>query len=131
MNITPDMLDMKIDDDPLDPNKVWEDVINLIESREQWINKQKYKSATKKEFYNTMTIKYKELYTKTPTLFEKSCNGGFESEEEIQKLEYMIEMSNKIKNNSDTFENINKEVGKKFADEYVNPIVEKLDKEKN
>ena len=131
VNITPEMLDTKIDDNPLNHDQVWEDVINLIEDREKWINKEKYKTSNKKQFYSLMTEKYKELYTKTPTLFEKSCNGGFEKEEDIQKLEYMIEMSKKIQKDPSSFDNVNKEIGKKFADEYVNPIVEKLNKEKN
>ena len=43
----------------------------------------------------------------------------------------MIEMSKKIQKDPSSFDNVNKEIGKKFADEYVNPIVEKLNKEKN
>ena len=42
----------------------------------------------------------------------------------------MLDMMRKIENKEDTFENVNKSVGKKFADEYINPIVDKLEEKR-
>ena len=49
---------------------------------------------------------------------------------EMTKLKYMINMLNSMKNKDKTFENASKEVGEKFAEEYIKPLVDKLDKAK-
>lgn len=113
-----------------DPDKIWTDVIELIECREKWIEHTEFLGYDKQKFVNEMKDKFEELYFKTPTIFEKCCNGDFENESEFDKLEYMLDMTRKIRQNSskDNYDNITKIVGEKFADEYINPLVDKMEK---
>jgi hypothetical protein len=112
------------------PDEVWTDVIALIENREQWSINKKFRGFNKPQFIKQMMIDFENLYSFCPTLFEKCCEGDFEQEDEFDKLVYMLDMMRKIENKEDTFENVNKSVGKKFADEYINPIVDKLEEKR-
>lgn len=112
----------------MDPDTVLETVINLIEDREKWLDRKDYTTLNKRAFIIKMREKYLDLAETAPTIFEKCCEGEFEKEENIQKLEYMIEMSKKIRTNPNKYEDINKEVGAKFAKEYITPVVNKLEK---
>ena len=46
-------------------------------------------------------------------------------------MEYMINLMRSMKDKKKTFESASQEVGKRFADEYIQPLVDKLDKEKS
>lgn len=114
------------------PDKIWEDVIGLIECRENWDNKTEFINYDKQKFVNEMKDKFDELYFKTPTIFEKCCNGDFDDESEIEKLEYMLEMTRQLRLNSskENYDNITKKVGEKIANEYVNPVLDKINSDK-
>jgi len=112
------------------PDEVWNDVIALIENREKWSVNQKFRGFNKNDFIRQMMRDFENLYSFCPTLFEKCCEGDFEQEDEFNKLVYMLEMMRKIENKEDTFENVNKKVGEKFAEEYINPIVDKLEEKR-
>lgn len=112
------------------PDEVWDIVIKLIEEREEWVKQNRYKNFTKSEFVKTMMMNYDDFYHYAPTLFEKCCEGDFEDEKEFNKLVYMLEMTRVIENKEDTYDNVNKKVGEKFAEEYVSPIVEKLEEKR-
>ena len=112
------------------PDEIWDVVISLMEEREKWTNKEKYQNLSKNDFIKIMMKDFEELYHFAPTLFEKCCVGDFEKEDEFNKLVYMLEMVKVIENKEDTYENVNKRVGEKFAEEYVNPIVEKLEEKR-
>lgn len=123
-----DMLDEK---EQLDPDYVWETVINVIEDYESWKDETNYKGKTNVQFKDEMKQKYGKLYLNAPGIFTKCCNGDFTNEAEFDKLVYMLEMSRKIRRGDDTRDNVEAEVGKKFAAEYVQPVIDKLDKKKH
>ena len=51
-------------------------------------------------------------------------------EAEIQKLMYMITKMRQINNQNSSYEDASKDVGARFAQEYVDPLVAKLDADK-
>ena len=67
-----------------------------------------------------------ELFKDCPTIFKQCMEGSME----LDKLNYMLNMMKKVSNNESSYEQASKDVGQRFADEYLNPLVEKLDKEK-
>jgi len=48
----------------------------------------------------------------------------------MDKLKYMLDMIRSMGEKKTTYENASKEVGQRFADEYVKPLVDKLEREK-
>ena len=114
------------------PDKIWEDVIGLLEQREAWCEHTNYKGYDKNKFVDKMKDKYSELYYKTPTIFEKCCDGDFENDDEVEKLEYMLDMTRKLRKDPSkkNYDNMTKTVGERFANEYVNPILNKLNSDK-
>ena len=66
------------------------------------------------------------LKEKVPTLF----NMIVEKECDIDKLNYMLHMYSQVYNGQKSQENAEKEVGQRFANEYVKPLVDKLENDK-
>ena len=120
------------DQEQPNPDKIWEDVIGLLEQREAWCDRTKYQGYDKTKFVNKMKDIFTELYYKTPTIFEKCCDGDFENEDEVEKLEYMLDMTRELRKNPSkkNYDNVTKKVGERFADEYVNPVLNKLNEDK-
>ncbi len=48
----------------------------------------------------------------------------------MDKLKYMLDMMRTMGEKKTTYENASKEVGQRFADEYIKPLVDKLENEK-
>jgi hypothetical protein len=119
-----DMLD---EEESLNPDYVWETVIDVLEDYESWKDQTSHKGKTNKQFTEDMKKKYGKLFLNAPGIFTKCCNGDFQKDDEFDKLVYMLEMSRKIRCGGDTHENVEREVGKRFADEYVKPTIDKLE----
>tara|TARA_B100001964_G_C13853905_1_gene431375 strand:- start:120 stop:497 length:378 start_codon:yes stop_codon:yes gene_type:complete len=114
----------------IDPVKVRQDVNGIINERKRWKNNEDYHGFTKKEFGQVMVSKYPYLSDNSRTMFEKCIDGEMEQPDQMEKLEYMLSMLERVQGNQHSYENVSKEIGQKFADEYVKPLVDKLDKEK-
>ena len=114
-----------------DPAKIRECVNGIILERKRWRNGEDYHGFTKKEFGEVMVSKYTYLSDNSKTMFEKCIDGEMDNPDQMQKLEYMLSMLERVQSKQNTYENVSKEIGQKFADEYVKPLVDKLDAEKN
>ena len=110
-----------------DPDKIWDETNNLKTDRYNWKMGKDYKDCNKEEFVKKMESKYAYLFDSSCTIFKNIIeNEKFD----MDKLKYMIDMMRSMKDKKKTFESASREVGQRFADEYVKPLVEKLDKEK-
>lgn len=109
-----------------DPKKILESVIFLMNSREEWLSNKKYTDLNRNKFELLMQSKEGYLYEECPTLFKQCMEGSME----MDKLKYMLNMMEKVNKNESSYENVTKAVGERFAEEYINPLVKKLDKEK-
>lgn len=63
---------------------------------------------------------------KVPTLYQMLENGNCDE----SKLTFMLGMYNRVYSGAVKKDDADKVVGKKFADEYVQPLVDKIDKNK-
>ena len=112
--------------------KVLEDVMGITEDWIQWTSRNKYVNYSPDDFGKEMMEKYPYLFEHSMTLFEKSIKGDFNKREELEQLEYMFDMSEKVKASSNqerAYKDVSVVIGKKYADKYVKPLVDKLDKE--
>lgn len=66
--------------------------------------------------------KYPEFAKAFPVLFASACEPNFD----FVRFRYMINMRDKITNNTTTLEDASKEVGQTLFDKYVQPIVNTL-----
>jgi hypothetical protein len=70
---------------------------------------------------------YKYLKECSTTVFKNILE---EDNFDMDKLKYMLDMMRDMGEKKTTFENASKEVGQRFADEYIKPLVDKMNKEK-
>ena len=110
-----------------DPDKIWDETNNLKKDRYNWKMGKDYKDCNKDEFEKKMESKYVYLFESSSTIFKNIIE---DENFDMDKLKYMIDMLRSMKEKKKTFETASKEVGERFANEYVKPLVEKLDKEK-
>lgn len=68
-----------------------------------------------KEFKNT----YDDFFTKYPNLFEMCCKPNCN----MQMLEYMMEMLEKVHGNDTSQDDASVKVGQMLFDTYVNPVL--------
>lgn len=109
-----------------DPDKIWQQANSLKQERYEWKMGLNHKDCNREEFITKMETTYSYLKESSNTIFKNLIE---EDEFDMKKLKYMIDMLNSMKNKNKTFENASKEVGEKFAEEYIKPLVDKLDKE--
>ena len=114
----------------IEPDEVEKRIIEITKSRRQWRSKDACRGVSVGDFKKKMLEEHSDFLKKCPILFEKAVNGDFEKKDDQNKLKYMLSMMSKVNKKTHTFEDASKEVGQRFADEYVKPLVEKLDKEK-
>ena len=110
-----------------DPNKIWEEVNALKKQRYEWKMGLNHKDCNREEFIAKMETTYSYLKESSNTIFKNLIE---EDDFDMKKLKYMVDMMKSMKSKEKTFESASKEVGEKFAEEYIKPLVEKLDKEK-
>ena len=110
-----------------DPDKIWEEANALKKDRYEWKMGLNHKDCNKEEFVQKMEKTYKYLKESSSTIFNNFIE---EDNIEMDKLKYMLDMMRSMGEKKTTYENASKEVGQRFADEYVKPLVDKLDKEK-
>jgi len=109
-----------------DPEKILASVNFLMTSRDEWLSNKNYTDLNRNQFELLMQTKESNLFEECPTIFKQCIEGSME----MDKLHYMLNMMKIVNKNEASYENITKAVGERFAEEYINPLVEKLDKEK-
>ena len=111
-----------------------DDILSLINQVKSqfcaWKNKTDYHDFSEKEFREVMESKFPDFSKSKKILFEKCINGDFTQHQEMSKLMYMLDKMKQIQAQQTNFEDASKEVGQKFADEYVQPLVDRLDAKK-
>lgn len=105
----------------LDIQKLKLEVYALCDDTINWFTKKKdeYVHLNKSEFIDTMKIKYEYLYNNSVTLFDRCIIGDLN----IQQLDFILEMLNKINNGAD-FHTTSVAVGQKLVDVYVKPLID-------
>ena len=105
-----------------------DDILSLINQVKSqfcaWKNKTDYHGFSEKEFREVMESKFPDFSKSKKILFEKCINGDFTQPQEMSKLMYMLDKMKEIQAQQTNFEDASKEVGQKFADEYVQPLVD-------
>lgn len=110
-----------------DPDKIWQQANSLKQERYEWKMGLNHKDCNREEFITKMETTYSYLKESSNTIFKNIIE---QDNFEMTKLKYMIDMMRSMKSKEKTFENASKEVGEKFAEEYIKPLVDKLDKAK-
>ena len=110
-----------------DPDKIWEEANALKNDRYRWKMGLNHKDCNKAEFVQKMEKTYKYLKESSSTIFNNLIE---EDNIEMDKLKYMLDMMRTMGEKKTTYENASKEVGQRFADEYIKPLVDKLENEK-
>lgn len=111
-----------------DPDKIWDEANKLKQDRYNWKMGKNFQECNKEDFTKRMETKYNYLFTSSSTMFKNLIE---DDKFDMDKLEYMINLMRSMKDKKKTFESASQEVGKRFADEYIQPLVDKLDKEKS
>jgi hypothetical protein len=79
-----------------------------------------------KDRTETFERKYPDFAKHYNHLFDMACQTTFD----MEKLEYMIAMRDRVRAGGVSVEDASKEVGQKFFDIYVKPKIDELDKKK-
>ena len=95
-------------------------VLEIMEQTRKWHAKREYQNMTREQFGEAMQNKFNFLYNNSSTLFDRCIIGDIN----LQQLDYMISMINKV-NNGSNYQTVTQEVGQKLVDIYVKPLIEK------
>ena len=109
-----------------DTKKILNSVKYIINERDAWLTNKKYTELNRNQFELKMQTEEEDLFNECPTIFKQCMEGSMD----LDKLNYMFGMMKKVHKNESTYEQASRDVGQRFAEEYLNPLVEKLDKEK-
>ena len=110
-----------------DPDKIWEEANALKKDRHEWKMGINFKACNELEFKEEMETKYAYLKECSSSIFTNFLNG---ENLEMDKLKYMLDMMRSLKEKKMSHDEASKEVGATFAEQYIKPLVDKLDKEK-
>jgi len=115
-----------MDENGIKADKIWDEANRFSTDKYNWKMGKDFKDCNETEFTTKMEIKYNYLKSNTSSIFNQIIQ---QEKIDMDKLKYMLDMLRSIGKKQISFENASKEVGQKFADEYVKPLVDKLDKE--
>tara|TARA_B110000967_G_C18554204_1_gene396874 strand:- start:87 stop:494 length:408 start_codon:yes stop_codon:yes gene_type:complete len=110
-----------------DPDKIWEESNALKTDRHEWKMGINFKEYNELEFKSEMETKYAYLKMCSSSIYTNFLNG---ENLEMDKLKYMLDMMRSLKDKKMSHEEASKEVGATFAEQYIKPLVDKLEKEK-
>jgi hypothetical protein len=113
-----------------DPDELMEVINKILKERSDWKAKRRFMKYTEKDFINYVQYEYKDYVMKAPSLFEKVSNGSLDNPEELARLTDMISKLRAVKREEISMEDQSKQIGQEYADKYVKPIVDELDKDK-
>lgn len=104
----------------VDTIKLKTDINALGADTRSWHSKRDFRDMDRTEFVDAMKVKYEYLFTNSATLFERVMQGDLN----IQQLDYMLAMIDKVNSGSD-YHKTCVEVGQKLVDVYVKPLLDK------
>ena len=110
----------------LNPDLVQKNVKELLNKRDEWSRGKLYQGCSLEEFRVHMETEHEYLSKNAMTLFKMCIEGNLD----MSKLTQMLALIRQVQNGSQQKETADKIVGKKLADLYVQPLVDKLEKEK-
>ena len=110
----------------LDPNQVDKSVKELLVKRKQWLAGSLHSGSSVEEFSVHMETECDYLFKNALSLFKMCVEGTLD----IRKLDQMLTLMRQVQSGQQNKETADKIVGKKLADVYVQPLVDKLDAEK-
>ena len=102
---------------------IWDEVKQIIIEKKKFDNKKSYLNLNFDQFKNKLKKKFNNLSTNFPTIFEKTINGTMD----MSRLKFMLNMINKVNNNEITEHNASVQIGEKLVNEYVKPMIDKLE----
>ena len=108
-----------------DPDKIWEEANGLKKDRYEWKMGLNHRIVIKKNLLKRWNKHINK--ESSSTIFKNFIE---EDNIEMDKLKYMLDMMRSMGEKKLSYENASKEVGQRFADEYVKPLVDKLNKDK-
>ena len=113
-----------------DPYKIEKELVSLLKDRNRWRTGQGFKDLNPKQFQDQMKETYKYLHDTSETLFKGSFDGMFDTPAGRDRIKHMLKLMKDIYDGKKKQEDVDKQLGRELADEYVNPIVDKLEKDK-
>lgn len=81
-------------------------------------------------FKKQMEEKYNYLYKTSKGLFDKCLMNDFKDKRNLKRINEMIAHLKNIYNGKVSRDNVDRQLGAKYAREYVDPLVKNLDKNK-
>lgn len=110
----------------IDMDRIMMEILDI--TKELTAQKTKPQTIQEKEhFKKNMRHKFRYIANNSETLFDKALRGDFAKDEEIAKLEYLFDKMNSIKSGRQSKDEAEKDIGQKFAEEYVQPVIDRLD----
>jgi hypothetical protein len=110
----------------LDPDKVDKCVHELLKKRKQWENGTSYSGCSLSEFETHMETECEYLAKNCVSLFKMTVEGKLN----MDYLNNMLNLMREVQSGHRKQDVADKIVGQRLADVYVQPLVEKLEKEK-
>lgn len=101
---------------------------SLINNHTEWINGVAFKDLTKEEFITAMNYKYAVLLKASERLFNKAINGELSTPQARANINQILEMLKQVASGKITQNDADIKYGKEQAAKYVDPLVEKLNK---
>ena len=103
-----------------DAVKIKSEVLDLSNETRKWqMQNGDYRNMTKETFSELMQPKFEYLYTNSKTLFERCIMGDLN----MQQFNYILSMLDKVNAGKD-YQSASQEIGQKFVDIYVKPLIE-------
>ena len=112
-----------------DPYATECEIIKLKDDRLNWLKGHYLKQETLEGFKKKMKTKYTYLFGVSELLFNKIVEGDMDAPENFKRLQKMIALSKQIYDGKKKQSEVDKQLGKELADEYVQPIIDKLNKD--
>lgn len=110
------------------PYKVEEELLSLLKDRNKWRLAHDFRQYNTDEFLEKMQLDYNYLYTTSETLFKSAFDGMFDTPAGRDRIKHMLTLMKDIYNGNRKQDDVDKLLGNELAEEYVNPIINKLEK---
>ena len=111
-----------------DPDIIEIQLDGLISNQQDWMHGRAYKDLTKDEFITAMTHKYGILNKASARLFNKAVNGELATLQARQQINQILTMLKQVAAGKLSQKDADIIYGKRQAAKYVDPLIEKLNK---